>query len=232
MGFENGWCPCDKLTCGKMWDDIKTLTIEASMPFNLSLVSIYKTYIGTYLLGGKEYTPQINETLKVSYAAHCIYLMLGFFTTPFLRKIAPHAKGPEGGQLGEYNVYDILNICTYLHTWCFLSFLWALTVVKYPGKCCMKPVRAAFFFGVWMFIAILFDSVSTYLHLFLFKTYEWFFIFPAIIQIVDILVLIPITHWSFHAFSLTTYKGIEMTAEEMAEEGVPLKDEGDSSAEK
>lgn len=83
-----------------------------------------------------------------------------------------------------------------------------------------------------MFIAILFDSVSTYLHIFLFMTYEWYFIFPAIIQIVDILVLIPITHWSFHAFSLTTYKGIEMTAEEKAEEGALIKDEGDDTAEK
>ena len=65
MGFANGWCPCDKITCGNMWEDIYALTCEASKPWNLSLVSIYATYFG-YLTTGKNYTPTINETLKVS----------------------------------------------------------------------------------------------------------------------------------------------------------------------
>ena len=106
MAPANGWCPCDKITRSKMWSDIYEYTLKASHPWNLSLVGIYYVY-ATYLISEKKYTTKINETLKTAYALHCIYLMFGFFVTPFLRKWAPHAKAPPGGVIGDYNVYMI-----------------------------------------------------------------------------------------------------------------------------
>ena len=188
--------------------------------------AIYGQYFA-YLAGGRKYTTAVNNKLQVAYAVHCVFIIAGFIIQPLAQKAAgPDIKGPESGVLGDYNIWEILNVMTYIHAWCLVSFMWALTVVKYPGKCCMTPWNAAAWFATWMALAIAFDASSTYLQIHLMQ-YEWFFAIPAIVLVADIFVLLPITHWSVHACLSTTYKGVQLDVEDPAaagDEGAPLQE--------
>ena len=81
----------------------------------------------------------------------------------------------------------------------------------YGMRCCCKPVAAARFFVLWMFLAIVFDAPNLYFQLALIIDYEHYYYIPAaIINAYDIIILIPIVHWSLAAAIETNRKYKEL----------------------
>jgi len=184
------------------------------MPWNLSMVLPYIQWF-KYLASGRKWDPAINEQINIAYGVHCIFLFLNFILTPIFRHLidgTPQLLTMWTTALDSagFNVFDLMNIFTYAHTWCFLSTMWALTVTKYPGYCCCKPVGAARFFALWMFVAICFDAVGLYYHITLIQ-FGAFYIVTTILTICDILILIPITSWSIGAAIQTKKVGDTQT---------------------
>jgi len=192
-----------------MWGDIRTYTCKAAMPWNVTMVMPFLQWfkwIGT----GMKWAPEINDQINVAYGVHCIYLFINFILTPIFRQlvgdaaltVAPKTALNSGGISG----WDLMNVLTYAHTWCFLSTMWGLSVTRYPGYCCLKTLSAARFFAVWMIVAILFDIVALYYHINLIEL-GTYYAATVIFTSLDIIILIPISTWSIAAAIETQKSG-------------------------
>merc|ERR1719446_422175 len=207
MGCWNSWTPCTKAICGKMCNDIGTYTWQACMPWNVTMVLPYMQWF-KWLGTGMKWAPEINDQINVAYGVHCIYLLINFILTPIFRHLVGDAAltvAPKTAlNSGGISVFDLMNIFTYAHTWCILSTMWAFSVTRYPGYCCLKTLSAARFFAVWMLVAILFDIVTLYYHANLVELGAYYAATITFLCL-DILILIPIFTWSVSA-ALETQK--------------------------
>ena len=81
-----------------------------------------------------------------------------------------------------------------------LSFMWCLTVTKYPVACCLDRFTNAGLFTIVAAIVAVLDLINA-LEDFGRQWKKELFLVVAIVRILDLTVMVPITHWAVN----TTY---------------------------
>jgi len=209
--------PCFACQKGYTWSlfitmlgEIGTYIMKGFLPWNLFLMMPYFQWF-QFLCSGSKMTDALYEKLNIAYAVHCNWLCVGFILTPILRDHAGTINDPrwstglDSGGAKVINVFDLMTIFTYAHTFCILTYLWALAVTKYPVACRLGRKKSSYLLAFWMVFAAAFDGVNVYYYSQLMQMNGTsYFAACFAINVIDILILIPLAHYCIVAGNAIT----------------------------
>ena len=189
-------CDCSGETPWNMCKDIGRELKAVFFPCPSTLITVYRAYYNkaTFTeICKKDKWETKYELMQMGWAVHFWYLMVILIMSIIFRSIVIAEFNIPG--LSPIGTADIIQVAITV-----LSFMWCLTVTKYPVACCLDRFTNAGLFTIVAAIVAVLDLINA-LEDFGRQWKKELFIVVAIVRILDLTVMVPITHWAVN----TTY---------------------------